>query len=37
MIRWLNKQPVGFVIYVAFDSIIRIPPSVIDAVAYALS
>jgi UDP:flavonoid glycosyltransferase YjiC (YdhE family) len=35
--HWLNKQPVNSVIYVAFGSLVRIPPSVIDAVAHALS
>jgi UDP:flavonoid glycosyltransferase YjiC (YdhE family) len=37
VISWLDKQPVASVIYIAFGSAIRLPPSAIETVAHALS
>ncbi|CAF0850306.1 unnamed protein product [Adineta steineri] len=37
IIDWLDKQPVVSVIYIAFGSIIRLPPYTIDSVAHTLS
>ncbi|CAF3693049.1 unnamed protein product [Adineta steineri] len=37
IIDWLDKQPVASVIYIAFGSIIRLPPYTIDSVAHAVS
>ncbi|CAF0954716.1 unnamed protein product [Adineta ricciae] len=36
IIDWLDKQPIGSVIYIAFGSIANLPTNVIDSVACAL-
>ena len=36
-IEWLDGQPMGSVIYVAFGSFIQLPPSMIENIAHALS